>query len=186
MVNRQNALLALLGLVLLGFGVMQWHGSGLPLPASGTTRAAAAGQGPRGQEVPWIHLDRVKMRDRPLLPLGATRNIFNFSVTPPPAMSNGAGDGEGGGPHTPTPTAAPDTPTPPTPPPPLPLKYLGLVERKGEPKIAVLLSEQKEILHGREGDLLGGRYRVSKIGIESVDVQDVTTGHIQRLPLRGN
>ncbi len=177
-------MLAALIVALLGFGVMQWRGATAPVPP----RAGAPAGGTRGTvaDVPWINLDRVKMQDRPLLPLGGTRNTFAFQVTPPPPPGEGAGPDGATGPN-PTPTAPPDlTPTPPTPPPPLPLKYMGLVEVKGGAKIAVLLSEQKEILQGREGDLLGGRYRIAKIGIESVDVQDVTSGHIQRLPLRGN
>jgi hypothetical protein len=168
---------ALLALILAG-GIYLWRDSGLP-PAVGAFAAPAPAS---GAKVAWVDLDRLKV-ERPTIVLGK-RNIFGtVPPTPPPTPPPD--------PNVTPETPAPVTPTPPTPtpsPPPITLKFIGLVAKetsKGS-KIAILLSEQKEILHGREGDLLAGRYRIVKIGIESIDIEDVTTSNTQRIALRGN
>jgi hypothetical protein len=184
MVNRKGILAAALLIGALIFGVVQWRSSVTPVMDAG----GAAAPGDRLSGIAWIQLDRLDLQNRPVLDLG-NRDPFRFKPTPPPAPPPGMREDPNGAGYmpegTPIPTDPP-TPTPPTPPPPLPLKFIGMFEPKGKPKIAVLLSEQKEIMHGREGDLLGGRYRIQKIGLESVDVQDVTTSQVERLPLRGN
>lgn len=78
--------------------------------------------------------------------------------------------------------------TQPTPPPvpPLSVKFIGAVENKQGLKVAVLMTDRKEILTGKAGDVIGNRLRIVKIGLESVDVQDVGGGAVRRLPLRGN
>jgi hypothetical protein len=180
MVKQRGILIAVAAVAILTVGVMRWHASGLPLPVAGA--APRAGAAP--QPVPWINLDRLKA-ERPNVALGKKRNPFQFkqAPTPPPPVQtpepvdddpDGAGGPDG---PVPTPTAPPI--------PPLPLRFFGVLEPKGQGKIAVILSEQKEILHGREGEVLGGRYKILKIGHESLDIQEVTTGHTERLPLRG-
>jgi len=70
--------------------------------------------------------------------------------------------------------------------PPLNLKYLGAVESKTGIKVAVLLTDRREVLTGQAGETVANRYRISRIGLESVDLEDVTSGQARRLPLRGN
>jgi hypothetical protein len=75
---------------------------------------------------------------------------------------------------------------PPTTLPPFGVKYVGSVERGGL-RVAVLLSDdRKEILTGREGDIVANRLRIVRIGFESVEVQDVGSDRPRRIPLRGN
>lgn len=57
----------------------------------------------------------------------------------------------------------------PPPAPPIPLKFIGLLERANGVKWAVL-SDGKNVMHGREGDIVEGRYRIVKIGTESVEL----------------
>jgi hypothetical protein len=57
----------------------------------------------------------------------------------------------------------------PPPPAPIPLKFIGLLERANGVKWAVL-SDGKVTMHGREGDIVDGRYRIMKIGTESVEM----------------
>jgi hypothetical protein len=67
---------------------------------------------------------------------------------------------------------APPEPTgPPTPPPPPPiaLRFIGIVEQSGR-KIAMLSDSTGRAEYGAEGDIIQGRYRILKIGVESVDV----------------
>ena len=57
----------------------------------------------------------------------------------------------------------------PPPPPPIPLKFIGILERANGEKWAVL-SDGKATMHGRDGDIVDGRYRIVKIGAESIEL----------------
>ncbi len=70
--------------------------------------------------------------------------------------------------------------------PPLNLKYLGSVENRVGVKVAVLLTDRKEVLTGQAGEMVANRYRIARIGLESVDLEDVGSGQSRRIPLRGN
>jgi hypothetical protein len=70
--------------------------------------------------------------------------------------------------------------------PPLNLKYLGSVENRAGVKVAVLLTDRKEVLTGQAGETVANRYRIARIGLESVDLEDVGSGQARRIPLRGN
>jgi hypothetical protein len=50
----------------------------------------------------------------------------------------------------------------------------------------VLLTDRDEVLTGQAGQVIANRYRISRIGIESVDLEDVGTGQSRRIPLRGS
>jgi len=63
----------------------------------------------------------------------------------------------------------PPMPSGPPPPPPIPLKFIALVERANGVKWAVL-SDGKVTMYGKDGDSIDGRYRIVKIGAESVEV----------------
>ena len=67
------------------------------------------------------------------------------------------------------PVAPPVDPGPPPPPKiSLTLKYMGLLEGvPGKGKVAVF-SDCRSTMRGSEGDIIDGRYRLIKIGIESV------------------
>ena len=59
--------------------------------------------------------------------------------------------------------------TGPPPLPPIPLKFIGILERANGEKWAVL-SDGKVTMHGRDGDIVDGRYRIVKIGAESIEL----------------
>jgi hypothetical protein len=178
--DKGGIIVAALVALLFSGGAYLWRASEQPLPEVGVPAAAAAGNA----KIARIGLERLS-EERPLVELGR-RNPFKEKPTapptPPPTPTRD--------PNAPTPTDTPPPPPPPTPtdppPPPIPLKYIGLVEPGSKKKVAVLLSDQKEILHGREGDVVAGRYRIVKIGIESIDIEDMTVSNTQRIPLRGN
>jgi hypothetical protein len=48
------------------------------------------------------------------------------------------------------------------------------------------MTDKKEILTGQAGEVVGNRLKIVKIGLESVDVQDIGGGGVRRIPLRGN
>jgi hypothetical protein len=69
------------------------------------------------------------------------------------------------------------------------LKFAGFVERTqpggASKKYAVLLAGE-EILTGAEGDLVGNRYKIVEIGLESVTVAVEGSPRTQKIPLRTN
>jgi len=100
---------------------------------------------------------------------GGVRNPFRFYERPPPPppvekppprpITTGTREGPLDG------SVAPP------PPPSIPLKYIGLMET-GIGKIAAF-SDCRVTLRGREGDIIDGRYRLVRIGAESVVMEYV-------------
>ncbi len=101
---------------------------------------------------------------------GSERNPFRFYVPPPPppppVASSGRGGGRGGesGPVTPPVDTGP---APPPPPPPITVKFIGVLDVPGLGKLAVF-SDCRATMRGKEGDIIDGRYRLVRIGVESV------------------
>jgi hypothetical protein len=126
------------------------------------------------------------------------RDIFQFgtarepeeeemadSFVPPPAGATSpgaAGAATAGGAPGEAVAAGPVTPSLP----PLNLRYIGSVESKAGVKVAVLLTDRKEVLTGQAGQVVANRYRIARIGLESVDLEDVGSGQSRRIPLKGN
>jgi hypothetical protein len=75
-----------------------------------------------------------------------------------------------------------NTPPPPPPPPPIPLKFYGFSGPKNGPK-QVFLSKGDDIFIAKEGQVIDRRYKIIKIGPNSIDVEDVLTNNRQTLPL---
>lgn len=176
--RREIGFLSLLGAA-LAVGVVLWlRGPNAPLTVAPAPAAV--------EELPRIDLARLS-RERAETNLGR-RDIFEFGAdpvreTPPPVMFTE--------PATPPPVMVATPIPPPTPPPtprlpPLNLKYVGSLERVPGLRVAVLLTDKNEILTGQAGELVANRYRIVKIGFESVDLQEVHGGETRRIPLRGN
>ena len=70
--------------------------------------------------------------------------------------------------------------------PPMNLKFIGSVGNAEGVKVAVLVTERNEVLTGQAGEVIANRYRIEKIGIESVDLEDVSSGQSRRIPLKGD
>ena len=66
------------------------------------------------------------------------------------------------------------------------LKFIGSVGNEEGVQVAVLVTERNEVLTGQAGEVIANRYRIEKIGIESVDLEDVASGQSRRLPLKGD
>ena len=93
------------------------------------------------------------------------RNPFRFqqkAAPPPPPSPAAPPAGQG-----PTP---PPVPAGPPPLPPIPLKFIGVLTRANGVKWAVLSDGKSAPQHGREGDVIDGRYRIVKIGTESIEL----------------
>jgi hypothetical protein len=172
--RREKVLLLLVAAGALGYVLLR---------PNGAAPARAARSEPLPPPLPRIALSRVAA-ERPPNDAGR-RDLFRFGSAradgpeaeeePPEVMV----------PVAPTPgPVVENVPAQPTPPP-MNLKFLGSVENKAGIKVAVLLTDRKEVLTGQAGETVANRYRIARIGIESVDVEDVASGQSRRIPLKG-
>ena len=83
----------------------------------------------------------------------------------------------------PTEPVVPVDPGPP-PPPPIAIKFLGVLETAGGGKVGAF-TDCRATFPGREGEVIEGRYRVVKIGIESAIVEYTDGRGRTTLPLNG-
>ena len=144
---------------------MLWPATPAPSALSAQTAAPARpGQAQsKGAPVAPVKLDALTADRRE--PGDGARNPFRFqarvAATPPRPVAP------------PTSTIAeaprPVVPAGPPPPPPIPLKFIGILERANGVKWAVL-SDGKVTMHGKDGDIVDGRYRIVKIGTESIEL----------------
>ena len=177
-------------LIALALAALAWYllrpRLGPPVPR---VVATSGGRGAgKSQDLPRIDLARL---DEKKASSGAgDGDIFQYGapstrVAPQPsAPQAAAGLGNAGAPPTPPPTAE-VSPTPP-PVPVMNVKYIGSVADKKGLKVAVLMTDRKEVLTGRAGDIVANRLKIVSIGFESVDVQDVGSDRVRRIPLRAN
>lgn len=101
---------------------------------------------------------------------GIERNPFRFYVPPPPKPDPPvASTGRGGRGAAPPPELTP-LPIGPPQPPPIPLKFIGTLDVPNLGKLAVF-SDCRTTMRGKEGDIIDGRYRLVKIGVESVQME---------------
>jgi hypothetical protein len=98
------------------------------------------------------------------------RNPFRFYVKPPPAPAPDRA-AEGRKPPPPPPPGR-EEPPPPPPLPRIPLKYIGFIDERGGGKVAAF-SDCRMTMHGREGEIIAGQYRLVHIGVESVVMEYV-------------
>jgi hypothetical protein len=63
----------------------------------------------------------------------------------------------------------PAAPAGPPPPPPIPLRYIGFFAAEGM-LTAAFTDGRGNDFHGREGDIIEGRYKVMRVGTDSVEL----------------
>ena len=171
--ERQKKLLlgGLVVVLLLTVGAW-WFQSGAPAgSANGASGPTGPGRrsAPAAKGAPEVHLKALTPDHQPPLE-GAQRNLFQFKPKPPPPP-----------PPAPPVTAPPPTaagaavaagPPPPPPPPPIPLKFLGVVDATNKSQRLAVLSDGRGGIPfwGKEGDIIEGRYRILRIGNESIEM----------------
>ena len=140
-----------------------------PAPSASTAAPPTRAQQSRTQAsaaVGAVKLDSLSAERQP--PSDTPRNPFRYQpkVAPPPPKPVA--------PLTPGNVSAdptrPIVPTGPPPPAPIPLKFLGIVTRANGVQWAVLSDGKASPHYGREGDIIDGRYRIVKIGTESIEL----------------
>lgn len=178
--RRQSILLATLLVILAG---VLWYRLGDVTPTAASAPAVRGGRAATAgapTSVPDVHLAQLD-ESVPVLD-ASTRNPFRFRQrpAPPPPVATASGPRPG------APQAVVNSGPPP--PPPIPLRFIGLVEpQAGSPRIAVFASTdgRGDVLYGKEGDIIEGRYRVLRVGTESADLASVDGRGRQTLRLSG-
>ena len=112
-----------------------------------------------------------RQRELALAAVAALAIVFAYyqvrTIAPPAAAQSAR--------STPTPpvvrptVAQPTGPVEPPPPPRITLKFFGTVEIKGKGLLAGL-SDGRNVYKGFVGDTIEGRYRILRIGVESIDL----------------
>jgi hypothetical protein len=179
--RRSQLVLGALAMVLAAVAYQQWSGTTIEAPTTsndvrGTARTPT---GNPAMAAPDVHLKA--LGDERPRPGGVERNLFRFKskpAPPPPAPVE----------RTPPVVTAPPGPPPPLAAPPIALKFISLIERpdRGSEKIA-LLSDGRggPAIFGKEGDVIEGRYKIVRIGTESIEMSYLDGRGRQTIRLTG-
>jgi hypothetical protein len=153
-----------------------------PGAARGTVASGRAGTRPQG--VVDVHLDRLTASAAE--PVEGGRNPFRMGAAPPPpGAAAQAGVARPAGPPVPMAPVAPTGPPPPPPVPPIPLKFIGIVTSAGRAGKIAVLTDGRNVMSGREGATIDGRYRIVRIGEESIQVEHLDGRGRQTIRLSG-
>ena len=155
-------------------------------PVSATTVAPVRGSGAvrasRAVEVDVVRLDALT-RAR-IEPQAGNRNPFRFRAAAPPAPEPSMAQQPTGG-SGPLPIGPP-VPIGPPPLPPITLKFIGVVEQAPSRLKLAVLSDGRNVFYGKEGDTIEGRYRIERIGVESIEMAYIDGRGRQTLRLSGS
>ena len=180
-------LLILLGAVVVAFIVMQMFSGGTNPATVSRTPARTTQKAPQGGPIDPADLDvRIEALQRQDTEAAeGERNPFRFQPkAPPPAPPEPPGPRR---PVSPAPAVVMQPGPPPGPPPPPPIgntiKFIGIVDTGG-PRIGAF-SDCKATFPGREGEIIEGRYRIVRIGVESAVLEYADGTGRTTLPLNG-
>lgn len=182
-VNRRALWLGAILVVAL-IGVMVGRSTDVAAPAAASGRkpapsgAAAAKAGAPAAAMP-LELNLAVLQRERGKPRDLGRNPFRFR--PPPASARPPAGRPLGQPAEP---GAPVVPAGPPPPVPITLKFIGIVQKADGTRIAVL-TDGKRPVSGTEGEEIEGRYRILKIGLESIELAYIDGSGRQTIRLNG-
>ena len=167
--RRRQILLGALVIVLAVVMYRAWASTSPALAPASNGSAEAMATRPRSTQptgtAPDVHLQALAS-DRPR-PVSAERNLFRFkpkAPPPPPPAPPAAPRPE------PAKPAAPTGPPGPPPPPPITLKFIGIVEAVDPPRKIAVLTDGRNVFYGTEGQTIEGRYKILRIGTESIEL----------------
>jgi type IV secretory pathway VirB10-like protein len=164
--QRRQALLAVLAIILAGVAIWLWNGTS-PTTAESQTASnvrnpGRAKQTSPGLAAPVVRLDTLES-PKPE-PGTSDRNPFRFKQKPAP-------------PPPPMPVAPPRPVVPPPTStasgvPTITLKFIGMWELSEQKRKIAMLTDGKGgvPIYGEEGDVVEGRYKILKIGVESIEM----------------
>ena len=183
--NTRRQLGILAGLLVLLLVVLVYNRASDPVIATTGALGRPTG-GTRTSQAVDVEVVRLGAltRVRPELEVG-NRNPFRFRPAPAPAATSTVGQPKPGGVGALTP-AGPVMPQGPPPPPPIALKFIGVVEQAPSKLKLAVLSDGRNVFYGKEGEVIEGRYRIERIGVESIEMVYVDGRGRQTLRLSGS
>ncbi len=141
---------------------------------SSSSRDGTLGQQQLAALDPTLRVEQLE-RSKHVKYAGESRNIFQFYTPPPPPAPATAPGIE---------SPVPDRPSSPAPQPiNLPLKFYGVASRPGSSHKKAFLTDGEEIFIGEEGDMIAKRYKIIRIGVNSIEMEDSQDKRRQQLPL---
>ncbi len=182
--RQRHVLMGLLAAVAAAAGGWWWY-AGTPTPDVAAVAAAAARRGEQGLvPVPPVDVRLDALEGTRRGPEEIARNPFVFGVrevsTAAPLRRSAATTGEA------PLVQVPALPTGPPPLPQIPFKFIGLVEgTTGGRRLAVLSDSKGLVVHGAEGAIIDGRFRILSIGTESLEIAYADGRGRQTLRLSG-
>lgn len=167
--SERNKIQLLVVLLLIAGGLYFYERNSSPSLPSGVS--ADAGFTPLNVQEPALQLDRLQQAQNDEYS-GAQRNIFTAAPAPTEQATT----------HTaaPAPFVGPELPPPP-PPLQVPVEFYG-VESSGGKQVALLKNGDDIIIVG-EGDTFLNRFRLLRIGNQSAEVEEISTGRHATMPL---
>lgn len=156
-------------LVAIAVWGLRQGGTDQPSGPDPTAATASATRPPTRTKSPLTEVDLKALHAVRPEPDESARNPFRFRPKPAPAPSaalvkqqqQAAAAAE----------QAERGPVEPPPPPRIPLKYIGdMADPKTPGKRIAILSDARGTYYGREGDVVEGRYRIVRMGVESIEL----------------
>jgi hypothetical protein len=140
--------------------------AGAPPAARAPTRGGAPANAMATVAAPDVRLEALDRHPEPAS--GNHRNPFEFGARPAPEAARTE---PGRLPPPPVSNPAPTAVVPTVPP--IGLKFIGVVQATEQSQTYAVLRDDRGVYHGREGDIIEGRYRILKIGVESIELSYV-------------
>jgi hypothetical protein len=160
-------------------GVFIWPGLNRTAElAPGSSNRTGQGGGPL-PDVPVVDLRLERLQAEHDELAEADRNPFRFRPKPPPPPPPRAA-------VRPAPPPEAFTAPPPGPPPvpAIPVKYMGITVSRGQ-RVAHFTDTRGAVFSGKEGDIIEGRYRVLRVGMDSVELAYVDGRGRQTIRMTG-
>jgi hypothetical protein len=179
--RRRQAILLALAIVLAVVVYQIWPRPAAPAPAASNPKEAARATAGRGETgVPDVHLEALQA-ERPQPDDSVTRNLFRFGRPPAPPPR------EAPPPSTAAPPPPPPRPTAPPAPtvPPIPLRFIGVMTLANGTRIASL-KDDRDVYFGAEGAEILGRYKILRVGEDSIEVAYLDGRGRQTIRLSGS
>src|SRR6185436_16285202 len=157
--QRRQAILAVLAIILAGVAIWLWNGTSPTTAesqsASNVRSPARAKQPATGLAAPVVRLDTLES-PKPE-PGSKDRNPFRFKPKAAPL---------------PRPVVSPPPPSTASGVPPITLKFIGMWELSEQKRKIAMLTDGKGgvPIYGEEGDVVEGRYKILRIGLESIEL----------------
>ena len=175
--RRNQLVLAALAIVLAFMVYRLWPQTTAATPTTSNVRGAARTSGAKPSvTAPDVHLKALNA-ERPK-PEDVGRDLFRFKqkpAPPPPPIV-----------RTPPPVTAPTGP-PPSAVPPIPLKFIAIYDVPARQKRFAVLSDGRggPSIYGTEGATIEGRYKILRIGAESIEMSYIDGRGRQTIRLTG-